>query len=248
MRIAASSPSLPHGLLELLARGRLAVEIGLHPPLDRDPVVHVEEQGADPVVELAGDAPLLLGEQPVGNVGGRHRVVAAGKDDLVQPAAAELGRAVAGVRDDEGAVRAGAGRSTRWRPRGRRPGRARPPRGARPCAAARGRRGLVRRGQGTERDLEDLPEPDEGQEPSEAARPGARRRSPAAARRSCRRRPAGRPGGAGRGAPMGGCSSQARALLAASRGIEAPGERVGGGEERRARCRRARAPRCAGSW
>ena len=58
-------------------------------------------QSADTIkklaLELGGNAPLLLGHEPVGDVRGRHRVVGGREDDLVETARAELGSAVAGA-------------------------------------------------------------------------------------------------------------------------------------------------------
>ena len=111
--------------------------------------------------------------------------------------------------------------------------------------AALGRSRRVRRGQGPERDLEDLPKPDEGQEPSEERdqeRGGARR---AGARRRCRRRRAGLPGGAGPRRPDG------RLLEPGHEASSPPPEersaRRASGRRRgaRARCRRGREPTSA---
>jgi len=59
--------------------------------------VHVDQQTADPGLELRRDPPLLLSEAPGGLVGRRHRVVGRGEGDLVEPAIAQRFAAVAGT-------------------------------------------------------------------------------------------------------------------------------------------------------
>ena len=99
MRIAASTASLPTAFSNFAREAGLVLEVGLHAAADRRPVVHVEEQRADAVAEERDGAQLLVREHPAGELGGRHRVVGAGEDDLVEPAVAQGAVAVAGVRE-----------------------------------------------------------------------------------------------------------------------------------------------------
>jgi hypothetical protein len=43
--------------------------------------VHVDHEAADAVRELRGDAALLVGEHPIGDLGGGHGVVRGGEDN-----------------------------------------------------------------------------------------------------------------------------------------------------------------------
>ena len=61
----------------------------------RHPVMDVEQQRPDPVVELARDRVALAREMPAGLLGGGVGVVGPGEDDLVEALAAERRRAVA---------------------------------------------------------------------------------------------------------------------------------------------------------
>ena len=56
------SLALPTAFSIFSAEAVSAPEVGLHPALDRDPVVDVEEERANAVVELPGNALLLLGK------------------------------------------------------------------------------------------------------------------------------------------------------------------------------------------
>ncbi len=90
-------------LRHLLAGLVLAAEIGDHvaePTAGRvtgGPVVRVDEQSADPVVELADHPVALVGQEPARLGRGGHRVVGRREGDLVDPLVAELGVPVAGL-------------------------------------------------------------------------------------------------------------------------------------------------------
>src|SRR6185503_12218302 len=76
----------------------LSVEVGPHVPVaGGDAPVGVDQEQADPVVELAVDRPALVGDEPARAVRRRERVVRAGEYDLVDAQAAKLPRAVAGA-------------------------------------------------------------------------------------------------------------------------------------------------------
>jgi hypothetical protein len=75
----------------------LCGQVGPDPslPVD-DPVVRVDHEEADAVVELAWDGQRLVGEEPPGPVGRRHGVVGGGQDHLIQAPIAQLRPPVAG--------------------------------------------------------------------------------------------------------------------------------------------------------
>ena len=100
-----------HLLGDLVAVGALGGQVGPHAP--RSGVIHadvnVDQQCANAVVELARDAVALVGEVPAGLGAGGERVVRARKDDFVETALAEAGRAVATPRRRPGALFRGRG-------------------------------------------------------------------------------------------------------------------------------------------
>ena len=76
--------------------GALPLEVGEHRPAGAiDPVVAVDQEGPDAVVELLADVVALVRLVPAGELGGGHRVMRGGEGDLVERPVAELGEAVA---------------------------------------------------------------------------------------------------------------------------------------------------------
>src|SRR6185436_7018877 len=81
-------------LLDLLAGLVLLAEVGDDSPEAAsglaDPVMGVDQQPADAVVELADDPVALVREEPAGLRRSRHRVVGSRDRHLIDPLAAEL--------------------------------------------------------------------------------------------------------------------------------------------------------------
>ena len=90
-----------------VAIAALGLEVGAHVAVGAlHPPVRVDQEQAHPVSELAADRMALVGDEPVGAVGGREGVVGAGEDGPVEREIAELARAVAAIPGrDAGAVR-----------------------------------------------------------------------------------------------------------------------------------------------
>ena len=123
-----------------------------------DAIVHVDEEGAHAILELAREGVVVVREQPPWDLGVRHGVVSSGEHDLIDPPVAQLLRTVAHAHDARRLRRRGGRAQDEERPAAQRRSqhdthdRDDPPR---PCVGAAGG-SRDRPGHGREHEAEDL--------------------------------------------------------------------------------------------